>query len=204
MSCANLADIDFELKLLERRPEGLIISVMLSPAQGRPAHLEGVALNLASRSGECLGHQLLLPIRGRLAGAMSTTVELKVDCDVPVGALVIGHAWCATAQVEATCPAESWTELRNHVRGGACLPLPTADVDFDPLGPAERAAFFALFPWARDRLCVREEPVLLGQVNEPVADLTEDDELLDSDEIAMSYGLSGDDAEFLKEILDEP
>lgn len=182
--------VTFELRLEERRADRVFVSVLLSPADP-VASLDGVSVQLFQRDGEPVSPRLLLPISGVLSQPMITTVELRAEGGVlPGGSRVVGHAWNAHASVEATCPADMWTELGSHVRG-------TRNVAASPCGdlrlldPHERARLTCIFPWM-----TRTAPVQTPTVLEP-----EDTEEEEIDAFCAEYGLDDEDAEFLKELL---
>lgn len=183
-------NVTFELRLEERRSDRVFVSVLLAPADSG-ASLDGVSVQLFRRDGEPAGPRLLLPISGALAQPMITTVELRAEGGVlPCDCRVVGQAWSDEAVVEASCPTDMWTELGSHVRG-------TRTVAAQPCGmlrrldPAERARLACIFPWI-----ARTAPVHTGDVLEP-----EDTQEEEIDAFCAEYGLEGDDAEFLKELL---
>lgn len=185
----------FELRLEERRSDRVFVSVLLAPAQAaesvaRPS-LDGVSVQIFQRDGEAVSPRLLLPISGTLGQPMVTTVELRADGGVlPAGSRVLGQAWSADVVVEASCPTDMWTELGSHVQGtrNVCA---RSGGKLRRLEPEERARLACIFPWmARTRMLHTED------VLEP-----EDTEEEALDALCAEYGLEGEEAEFLKELL---
>lgn len=190
------ADVTFELRLEERRADRVYVAVVLAPASSGPAAIDGVAVQLFQRGGEPLGARLLLPIAGSLTAPMVTTVEVRASGGlVPTGSRVVGTVWNRTGQVEATCPADMWTELETHVRGSRRV-QPRSDGDLRALLPQERARLNACFPWLG-----RQVEAPFDGVIEPEQTALEEDQALDA--LCAEYGLGGEDADFLKELLTE-
>lgn len=187
--------VTFELRLEERRADRVFVSVLLAPADAadgaaRPS-LDGVSVQIFQRDGEAVSPRLLLPISGTLAQPMITTVELRADGGVlPAGSRVLGHAWSADVVIEASCPTDMWTELGTHVQGtrNVCA---RSGAKLRRLAPEERARLACIFPWMANTRSLHADDVL-----EP-----EDTEEEEIDAFCAEYGLDGDDAEFLKELL---
>lgn len=188
-------EVTFELRLEERRNDRVYVAVLLAPAAA-PVTIDGVAVQLFHGEGEPVGPRLLLPISGVLTQPMVTTVELRAhDGVLPTGSQVVGHVWGADGHREATCPADMWTMLETHVRGTHVVHGRNTG-ELRPLRPAERARLAALFPWT-----ARPTVIPFDGVLEPEEDADGDSEDLDA--LCAEYGLCGDDAEFLKELLTE-
>ncbi len=178
-----------DLHLDDRQPDRVRVTVRLEPDDaGHP--VDGVALQLCSEGGECLGPRLLLPIQGRLAGPLVTRVELRSLSPIPENGRVVAVAWWGCEQVEVTCPSDRHTTLRDHVRGAHRAPL-AGRVGLERLDDDERAAFYRLAPWAAEPRVPRS-PRLEPVDPEPSAE-----------EICEELGLEGEDAEWLKDLLEE-
>lgn len=187
------ADFSFELRLEERRSDRVYVAVLLAPSDCTPVTIDGVAVQMFQRSGDAVSSRLLLPIAGTLTQPMVTTVELRATHGhLPNGSRVVGTVWMDDTQIEATCPADMWTELESHVRGTRMV-LPVSEAELRVLRPCERARLAACFPWVGRPTVLPFDGVL-----EPEEDL--DEEL---DALCDEYGLCGEDAEFLKELMSE-
>ncbi len=180
-----------ELELVERQPDRVYVSVVLTPEAEAPAALDGVALQLFSRAGDSLGPRLLLPIAGTLAQTMVSTVELRGrNLTLPPGGRVVGTVWLGADQAEATCPTDPWTELQAHVRGTRPV-IGRSDADLELLTPAERDVLTQAFPWL-------EPPPLTALPGDVL-----EDEGANLDDLCSGLGLDPDEAEFLKSLLTE-
>jgi hypothetical protein len=192
--------LDFELRLEERCPDRVVVSVLLAPRGGRPVRIEGVALHLERRDGEHIGTEMVLPIAGELRQPMLSTVELRTgDDEVPGGARVVGTAWNGAEQTEAQIPTDPSTELEGHLRGR--LPIdPSPDVlETFVLASAEERKRLALeLPWIdQPRL-----PRVAGAL-----EVVEHAEMLDQqeavDEFVADLGLDEEGSAWLKDLLTE-
>ncbi|MCB9686298.1 MAG: hypothetical protein H6738_15420 [Alphaproteobacteria bacterium] len=182
--------LKFELRLEDRGGERVLVSALLAP-EGDAVRLDGVALQLHTRTGEPLGIRLLLPISGELRQPMLSTVELRCD-EVPMGAKVVGIAWLGREQREATIPTDPFTELEVHMRGRRRI-VTFAEADgIDVLERAERDRIARDFPWI-------DEPRIPRAVAE-LEVVEGDDEV---DQIIDELGLDEESAEWLEELLRE-
>ncbi|TNE85028.1 MAG: hypothetical protein EP330_26865 [Deltaproteobacteria bacterium] len=187
----------FSLDLTARDDDRVHVAVAIMPSE-EALELEGVAVQLVTRKGEPLSPRLLLPIAGRLAGTMMMTAELRsIEGEIPMGARVQGTAWGKGYALEASCPADPWTELVAHVRGQPCAGKVTRDVRLEPLTGQERDAIVQRLTWLAE--CPWCEP------NEPLEAVAREDteEEDDYDAAVDDLGLDPEDAEFLKDLLSE-
>jgi hypothetical protein len=183
----------FQLELADRAEDRVQVAVSMVPS-GAPQNIEGVAVQLLSRAGDPLSPRLLLPVSGRLSGALMTTAELRAKSDLPLGARVHGTAWGDGFSLEASCPADRWTELAAHVRGRPAAGIVTRHVDLEPLIGEEkdelirRLGWLAECPWC--------------ETNEPLEATSEEDER-ELCNAVDELGLDEEDAEWLKDLLHE-
>lgn len=185
-------EVTFELRLEERCNDRVYAAVLLAPT-GSAVAIEGVSVQIFHRNGDAAGPRLLLPIAGTLTQPIVTSLELRAhDGVLPSGSVVIGNVWSADGHLQATCPTDMWTELETHVRGTRVVRV-EAGGELRPLRPVERVRLAAVFPWLAKPAVVPFDGVL-----EP--EEAEDEDL---DSLCEEYGLCGDDAEFLKELLTE-
>lgn len=182
----------FELRLEERCSDRVVVSVLLAPASAAP-RIDGVALQLFTRTGDPLGVRMLLPISGELHQAMLSTVELKVQGGIPTGTRVVCTAWCGTEQREASIPTDPFTELEVHMRARRRLgPLAGCDA-LEPLTSHERALIAKDFPWVEEP----RVPVAAAELS-----VVESEDSTDSvDHLVDDLGLDRDDADWLKDLL---
>jgi hypothetical protein len=185
--------VGLELKLDGRGADRVTVSLQLSPLDEGPAALDGAALQLLAPDGEELCPRMLLPISGALTTTLTTTIELRSTRKLPMGCEVVATAWLGPDVVTERCPADPFTTLRDHVRGSRIsLPDPD-DVELDVAEPGELAALIARMPWIQQPLRAPEPTAVIEMQEEPsVADLQED------------FGLEAEEAEWLKDLLDEP
>ncbi|NCG19344.1 MAG: hypothetical protein GWP91_10085 [Rhodobacterales bacterium] len=197
-------NLHFELRLEERQPERVYVSVVLAPAVPGLASVQGVTVQLHHRAGEPLGTQLLLPIHGDLGQPMVSTVELRSRAPIPPGAVVVGTAWKGNEQIEATCPCDPGTELQVHMRGDRVVAMaPTSDVLLE-LSCDERIRMARAFPWIELAPCRRSPPESTVMESEPVEPQVSTDADFDTDGVAAEFDLSDEDAAFLKDLMGEP
>lgn len=183
--------LKFELRLEDRGGERVLVSALLAP-EGPSVRLDGVALQLHTRTGEPLGVRLLLPISGELHQPMLSTVELRCDA-VPTGARVVGIAWLGGEQREATVPTDPFTELEVHMRGRRRIAAFAVADDIDLLERAERDRIARDFPWV-------DEPRIPRAIAEIEVVEEESD---DVDRMIDELGLDDESAEWLGELLRE-
>lgn len=197
-------NLHFELRLEERQPERVYVSVVLAPAEPGVATVEGVTVQLHNRAGEPLGTQLLLPIHGDLGQPMVSTVEIRSRDPIPPGAKVMGTAWKGNEQVEATCPCDPGTELQVHMRGDRVVAMaPDEDVLLE-LSCDERIRMARAFPWIDLAPCRSALPKPTVMESEPVEPQVSTDADFDTDGVAAEFDLSDEDAAFLKDLMGEP
>lgn len=185
-------DLDFSLSLDERLPDRVLVSVLLQPRAEEEADVQGVSVELVGETGDRLSHQLRLPIAGALTQPIRTTVELRALGPLPLGARVLGTAWTAEEQWEASCPADPGTQLQAHVRGLVSL-RPTSDEFFEALSCAERDHLAVSLPWL-----ARCQPARPTVVETPEVNPDEVRRFCDD------LGLCGEDSEWLEDLLNEP
>ena len=185
-------DLDFSLSLDERLPDRVLVSVLLRPRPEEDADVQGVSVELVGESGERLSHQLRLPIAGVLTQPMRTTVELRALRPLPQGARVLGTAWTAEEQWEATCPADPGTQLRAHVRGWGTI-RPKSDEFFEALSGPERTVLGGAVPWLAP--CRQAPPAVVETPD------VHPDEVR---KFCEDLGLQGEDSEWLEDLLNEP
>ena len=181
--------VSLDLHLEDRQADRVWVSVRVAP-DGEPRRVDGVALQLCARDGEALGPRLLLPICGCLESPIVTRVELKAAA-IPRDGQVVAIAWWGQEQIEARCPADVGTGLEGHMRGHRQLPLATR-IDVAPLAPDERAVFVRRMPWVAAPMIPFDPRGIEPLESEPT-----------SDQICEELGLDGEDAEWLKDLLDE-
>ena len=187
--------ISLALRLDERRPDRVFVSVILAP-RDPDASVGGVSVQMFSRSGQSLGARLLLPIAGQLSQTMRSSVELRTLDALPPGARVVATAWWSGGQLEATCPTDPGTELGSHMRGES--PVTPSDSDIlQSLDATERERIAALFPWVNEPMLPPDQPAAYF---EPAP---EDDTDSYVDELADHYELDDESAEWLKELMSE-
>lgn len=182
----------FDLSLEDRHHDRVFVSVLLAPEQDGTA-VEGVAVMLVGKGGELLSHQLLLPISGVLHQPMVSTVELRAIDVLPTGARVMGTAWAAGEQWEASCPADPGTHLEEHMRGRHAL-VPRVESEFESLTCHERTALAEVFPWLAP--CEPKPPTVV----EPELETATNDEIRS---FCNDLGLDEDDTEWLESLLEE-
>lgn len=188
-------DLHFELRLEERLPDRVFVSVVLAPLGAQPAPLDGVSLQMVDRAGEALGARMVLPLSGCLHQPLVTTVEVRARGAVPTGARVGGVVWVGSEQREASCPCDPGTQLEVHLRGRRTIGLPVDDDGLRSLDSGERAVLARYMPWVNEPMVPRAPP----QVLEPPE--PEPEEVVD--EVAEQFGLDEEDAAFLRELLEE-
>ncbi|MEQ1502479.1 MAG: hypothetical protein ABMB14_09615 [Myxococcota bacterium] len=184
----------FELRLEERGENRVVVSVLLAPT-GDAAVLDGVALQLVSRTGEPLGVQMVLPIAGELTHPMLSTVELRRAEPIPLGSKVVGTAWRGPEQRDATLPTDPFTELEVHMRARRRIVPAVTDAELERLVPEDRALIARDFPW------IDEPRMITGVAELTVVDHEEPEEILD--DLVSDLGLDAASEEWLRDLLDE-
>jgi hypothetical protein len=185
--------VRLELQLDERRSDRVIVSLRISPATEAPTTVDGAAVQLLSPEGEELCPRMLLPIAGTLAGPLATRVELRADRKLPQGCEILVTAWQGPELSTERCPADPFTNLRDHVRGSRIgLPDPD-DVELDVPSEAERAAIRDRLPWITQLLRTPDATAVI-EVHEPVT----------PDDLQEDFGLGAEEAEWLRDLLEEP
>lgn len=189
--------IDLELRLEGREQDRVFVSVVLSPSGEDAGALDGVSVQLYSRTKRALSARLLLPIAGKLIQPMVSTVELRALEPIPAGSFVQGTAWKGSEQRDATCPTDPGTAFADHMRGRRRLVPEESDLALAVLVPEERAVFSELYPWVDEPMI----PVVpLAELS--VVDQEEDDED-DLDALCAELGLDDEAAGWVKELMEE-
>ena len=190
--------LDFELRLEDRKPDRVLVSVLLAPHSS--LRIDGVSLQIISREGEPVSARMVLPIAGELSQPMLSTMELRaIAAEIPQGSRVVGTAWAGHEQRDAALPTDPSTEFERHVRA-RCRVVPDVLEDdvrlIERLTPEERATVARAYPWVDEpRL-----PVAVGELE--VVDHEQTDEEV-FDHFCDELGLDGDSAEWLKDLLSE-
>ena len=187
----------FELRLEERCADRVVVSVLLAPSGGAP-RIDGVALQMITRTGEPIGVRMLLPISGELHQPMLSTVELKSPGGIPAGTRVVGTAWQGAETREAVIPTDPFTELEVHMRARRRLGALAGSQELEPLTTGERAVIAKDFPWVEEPRI----PVAIGELSI----VESEDTAGPIEDLVENLGLDEDNAEWLKELLaeDEP
>lgn len=189
--------LSFDLRLEERSARRVVVSVLLAPEGDARVRIEGVSLQLQSRTGEPLGVQMVLPIAGELGHPMMSTVELRLDEDIPQSSRVVGTAWHGAEQREASLPTDPFTELEVHMRARRRIASGFDEVDLELVLPEERQRIARDFPWVVEPLLPPETP----QLTVVDGDEATVDEALE--EVVDDLGLDAESAVWLKELLQE-
>ncbi|MEZ4322966.1 MAG: hypothetical protein R3F61_36205 [Myxococcota bacterium] len=182
----------FDLSLEDRHKDRVFVSVLLAPDQDGTA-VDGVAVMLVGKTGECMSNRLLLPISGVLYQSMLTTVELRAFEALGTGARIVGTAWTGAEQWEASCPADPGTHLEDHMRGRGAL-QPRCDSEFEGLTCGDRSALAGVFPWLTP--CEPRPP----KVVEPELETATTDEIRS---FCSELGLDDEDSDWLEALLEE-
>jgi hypothetical protein len=187
--------VKFDLHLDERHADRVHVTVCLTPCDA-PTVVQGVAIELRSRSGEPLSARLMLPVSGELPGPLALSTELRAREDIPRGARVHGTLWSARGSWEATCPTDPGTTLEAYAYGSAIGLSGGLSRGPEDLDDHERACLYAAYPWMRRyRSPAADDAEQV--IEEQAADLVDD--------IAATYGLSDEDRDLLNELLaDDP
>ena len=145
-------DIHFELRLEERLPDRVFISVVLAPRAEPAPSVDGVSVQIQARDGEPLSPRLLLPISGQIQQPMVSTVELRASQSIPLGARVVGSTWAGRDQREATCPCDPGTALEVHMRGRRVIGVGSLNETLRGLFEEERQTLTTMMPWIAEPL----------------------------------------------------
>ncbi len=189
-------DLGFSVDLVQRQSDRVVVSVRVG-REGCSYTLDGAALELIARDGRALGPRLAIPLSGPLFGCLTTTLELRALGPLPIGARVRGLLWVAGGTTaEATCPTDLWTELCGHVRGRNAAPLAITEVELDDVNSAERARLVAKWPWIAQQMCPEAPPTAVLEEGEIP-------ERLDAADLAATFGLDGEGADALRDILSD-
>lgn len=177
-------NLDFELRLEERVNEQVTVSVALAPSTD-PVVIEGVALQWKTADGEPISARLLLPIAGRVAQPMVSSVVIHAFRAIEAGCRVVATAWAGPDQIESSIPTDPFTELEVHVRARKVVNPDDGDLDPVCLSDNERARLVQCYPWlAEPRISkvagelgiVDSTPTVDAVVNEVVEDFDLDEE----------------------------
>ena len=188
--------LTFELRLEERNPDLVLVSVLLAPTS-RSARIDGVALQLFTRQGEALSSRMLLPISGRLSQPMLSTLELHAQTDViPQGCVVHGTAWRGKEQLETRIPTDPFTELELHMRGRRRIDPEEGERVLGLLELEEREKIARDFPWIDEARI----PTPAGALQ--VVDHEEEEEEA-LDEAIEELGIDAESAEWLKGLMED-
>lgn len=193
--------LTLELRLEEAEGSRVKVALLLTPTGG-PVAVEGAALELRAPSGERLGARLVLPIAGQLAGPVGTKVELRTDETLPRGAVVHGVVWSADELLEVEVPTDPCTDLLSflHADRHVASPPRAEAAGFDdpeplPLSRDDRRALANALPWLPTFRMRRPEPEGPRILEEASADVARD--------AARHHGLSPEDEELLRDLLDD-
>ena len=188
--------LSFDLRLEQREPDRIVVSVLLNPSGSTRALIEGVSLQIVGSRGEVVSARTVLPIAGELKHSMVSTLELRpLDDGIPPGCRVIGVAWSKEDQLEASIPTDPYTELQAHMRALHRV-LPDEDTQVMALTAEERATFARVHPWVNEPRLPQQAAMLTIVENEPT-----DEEALDS--LLDELGVDEDSAAWLKELIGE-
>jgi hypothetical protein len=188
--------IDLAITLKDRLADRVVVSVRVAPVATDP-RVDGVAVELRSRTGEVLGARLHLPVAGRLIGPIETQVELRASQPIPRGSQVIAEAWWPGDQVEAACPADPCTHLETFMKGARAVCPTRADFSPNTLDGRERSALASSFPWIKAfRACCQEaEPSRILDEEPRIDDVVAD--------FAEQVGLDEECSDWLRDLLNE-
>ena len=184
---------DVELRLESRETKAVIVSVLLTPAEGG-ATLSGCELELQTAEAEPLGPRLVLPIAGELTAPMRSTVQLRASSEIPRGSRVFATAWDASEVLEFWIPADPRTALWTHLKAGNHPSFGTCDVQLADLTADEQAQLANHFQWIANL----RRPQVLDAYKTDLGDAFEG--------MVADLGLDAEAAEWLREIIgdDEP
>ena len=174
--------LDLGVELEEHAADRVHVTVTLSPTV-RPVEVTGVAVELFGRRRESLGPRLLLPISGTVTGPIATRAELRCRGPIPRGSFVEATAWMPHEELAATCPAEPPPVLEGHVRGRHPLMSADRDRSLGSLSHTEKCALARCLSW----------------LPAPAAE----EKGCDVDAIQEELGLDDEDADWLRELMEE-
>lgn len=185
--------VSVELDLVERQGDRVVVSLWLAPDGEEVTSLDGASVRLVDAAGEELCPRTQLPIAGGLHSTMALSVELRGSKPLPEGARVIALAWSQSETWEASCPADPYVRLADHMKG-SCIGLPdAADVLLEPLSGSLRQRLESRWPWVAQSTRPAEVAGVIEAEAEPVT----------PDDIVDDLGLGEEDAAWLKDLLDE-
>lgn len=189
-------NIGVELQIEERLRDRVYVSVVLRPTD-EDAAVEGVAVQVVSRTGEAISPRLLLPISGTLSSTMVSTVELRgLTGTIPRGSKIVGSAWLGSEQIEFQTSADLGPTLGAHLRADHQL-WPRSQGNFSMLTDQEQCELAEHLPWldcwTKPRSVEEEDGVLEGE--EDAGDPVE--------AFADALGLGEEDSEWLRKLLNE-
>ncbi len=179
--------LQLDVQLLRREPDRVEVEVTLAP-RSSALPLGGLTLQLLCPQRSALGPRMQLPVSGLLQGALSTRIELRALTPIPEGSSVLATAWWEEGQLEATCSADRYTDLQDHLAGPRARLPGVDDVHLEVVGASGRLALLGRFPWL-----TRAEP----------PEVLDDDGPTTCEDIADDLGLDEDCAAWLKTLLDE-
>lgn len=184
---------NLELQLDERLDDRVVVSVSVAPVSDDGAHVDGAVLQLVGADGTELCPRTLLPISGAVDCTVAVSVELRASGSLPEGAEVRALAWDGADQVSATCPADPYIRLRDHMRGSRLgLPEPE-DVFLETPSADALERLVARVPWVAQRTRpVEAAGVIEAREPEPSAE-----------DLVGDLNLDEDCASWLKDLLEE-
>lgn len=175
-------ELDVQLCLGERDDARIFATITLVPLR-EELSLHGAVVQLFDAEGESLSSKLLLPVSGTLLGPVSSHIEVRsLRGEIPPGSEVVVTAWWPDGQLQARQSTDPGTSLQAHVLGFAPVP-PTDEEPLLELLSEERDRMVQLFPWL---------------VKPPAATIA-----LDAEPELDDLGLDGDDADWLRDLMDE-
>ena len=188
--------LDFQLRVEERGEDRVVVSVLLAP-NDPVTQIDGVSLQIHSKTGDPMSARMLLPISGALHQPMRSTLTLHAEGPIPLGCRVVGTAWRGSDQREASIPTDPFTELEVHMRARRrILPTEIPEV-LERLLPEDRQRIAADFPWIDEP---RIPPEVAGALTVVDNEASPEDSL---DELADDLGLDEEVSDWLRDLLEE-
>lgn len=185
--------LGIDLELRDRRDDRVIVCLALAPNDGG-CDLDGASVQLLAPDGTEVCPRQLLPIAGRLLGRLSTCLELRTEGKLPAGCQVVATAWGGPEQVQACCPADPFTSLRDHVRQAKLWEADPAEVLLEVPSPKQVDALIASLPWI-NRACRRSGVAVIDAAPDVQSAV---------EEAVEELGLDDECARWLHELLEEP
>lgn len=182
--------VAFELRVEDRLADRVIVSVQVKPS-GEAVAVEGIAVELFSRTDESLSSRVLLPVSGLLNAAVGVRVEVRASAPIPHGATVVGTAWWEGGMATVRCPTDPGTELEAHMRGRRTALLCGRDEFLESMSDREWQTLACAFPWL--------SRVAAHRIDRPIDANTQSL----ADEVTDELDLDPESAEWLRELLKE-